>query len=288
MSSGVRFAILVNDFGDLNIDASLIASHKGETISLTNGCICCNMVDGFVETMIKLMKRIDEFDQIVIEASGVSEPDRIMDIARLDPELIPNGIIIMIDGVNIRNQIEDPYVGKIVLEQMKSAEIQIINKSDLLETEELNDLEDWIAMTTPSPFRVVSTQGKVSLPLIFGFIEEIKKDGSNSQHNQSSQNAEPNPLPFKSVSLKSQSILQIQTFKDWVDHLPDSVIRGKGVLQLENNPLESFIWQKVGKNYSLTKFSTPLNNEGSELLLIGNPEMPSLEIIGIPTGFYEV
>ena len=47
MSSGVRFAILVNDFGDLNIDVSLIASHEGETISLTNGCICCNMVDGF-------------------------------------------------------------------------------------------------------------------------------------------------------------------------------------------------------------------------------------------------
>ena len=66
MSSGVRFAILVNDFGDLNIDASLIASHEGETISLTNGCICCNMVDGFVETMIKLMKRIDKFDQIVM------------------------------------------------------------------------------------------------------------------------------------------------------------------------------------------------------------------------------
>ena len=177
-----------------------------------------NMVDGFVETMIKLMKRIDEFDQIVIEASGVSEPDRIMDML-IDPELIPNGIIIMIDGGNIRNQIEDPYVGKIVLEQMKSAEIQIINKSDLLDTEELNDLEDWIAMTTPSPFRVVSTQGKISLPLIFGFIEEIKKDGSNSQLNQSSQNAEPNPLPFKSVSLISRSILQIQAFKVWVDHL---------------------------------------------------------------------
>ena len=141
----------------------------------------------------------------------------------------------MIDGGNIRNQIEDPYVGKIVLEQMKSAEIQIINKSDLLDTEELNDLEDWIAMTTPSPFRVVSTQGKVSLPLIFGFIEEIKKDGSNSQLNQSSQNAEPNPLPFKSVSLKSRSILQIQAFKDWVDHLPDSVIRGK----------ESFNWKTI-------------------------------------------
>ena len=72
-----------------------------------------------------------------------------------------------------------------------------------------------------------------------------------------------------------------------MDHLPDSVIRGKGVLQLENNSLESFIWQKVGKTIP-TKSSTPLNSEGSELLLIGNPEMPSLEIMGIPTGFYEV
>ncbi|MCH2294054.1 MAG: GTP-binding protein, partial [SAR324 cluster bacterium] len=85
-----------------------------------------------------------------------------------------------------------------------------------------------------------------------------------------------------------RSILQNQTFKDWVDRLPDSVIRGKGVLHLKNKSLESFIWQKVGKNYSLTKSSTPLNNEGSELLLIGNPEMPSLEIIGIPTGYYKV
>ena len=119
-------------------------------------------------------------------------------------------------------------------------------------------------------------------------IEQIKINGSISQLNQSSQNAEPNPLPFKSVSLKSRSFLQIQAFKDWVDHLPDSVIRGKGILQLENNSLESFIWQKVGKNYTLTKSSTPLNNEGSELGLIGNPEMPSLEIIGIPTGYYKV
>ena len=89
-STGIRCAVLVNDFGDLNIDKSLVSSHDGQTISLTNGCICCNISNDFNQTLISLLKRIDEFDQVVVEASGVSEPDRIMDIARLDPALLPN------------------------------------------------------------------------------------------------------------------------------------------------------------------------------------------------------
>ena len=98
--SGVRYAILVNDFGELNIDESLIASHDGQTISLANGCVCCSIADDFIETIIQLVRRIDEFDQVVVEASGVSEPERIMDIARLDPELQPNGIVVLADAAD--------------------------------------------------------------------------------------------------------------------------------------------------------------------------------------------
>ena len=63
-----RVAIIVNDFGEINIDESLILSHDGDTISLANGCICCSLVDGFAETLTQLRDRADQIDRVVIEA----------------------------------------------------------------------------------------------------------------------------------------------------------------------------------------------------------------------------
>ena len=57
-SKGIRFAVLVNDFGDLYIDESLISSHEGQTISLANGCVCCSISNDFNKTIINLLKRI--------------------------------------------------------------------------------------------------------------------------------------------------------------------------------------------------------------------------------------
>ena len=85
-----RFAVLVNDFGELNIDAGLVTRHDGKTISLSNGCMCCSMADGFLSTLSMVMDRANEFDHVVVEASGVANPGRIMDIAKLDPGLLPN------------------------------------------------------------------------------------------------------------------------------------------------------------------------------------------------------
>ena len=112
-SSGIRFAVLVNDFGDLNIDESLISSHDGQTISLANGCVCCSISNDFNQTVINLVKRIEEFDQVVVEASGVSEPDRIMDIARLDPELSPGGIVVLVDAAEVQNRSTDRYINTV-------------------------------------------------------------------------------------------------------------------------------------------------------------------------------
>ena len=109
-SSGIRFAVLVNDFGDLNIDESLISSHDGQTISLANGCVCCSISNDFNQTVINLVNRIEEFDQVLVEASGVSQPDRIMDIARLDPELSPGGIVVLVDAAEVQNRSTDPYI----------------------------------------------------------------------------------------------------------------------------------------------------------------------------------
>ena len=107
MTKEIRYAVLVNDFGELSIDEHLITAHDGETIALANGCMCCSMADGFISALTMVMDRADQFDQMVVEASGVSNPRRIMDIAKLDPGLSPNGAIVLVDAPQFHNQLTD-------------------------------------------------------------------------------------------------------------------------------------------------------------------------------------
>src|ERR1700742_142139 len=79
-----RTAVLVNDFGAVNIDAGLIARHDGATMTLTNGCVCCSIGGGFFETLGSILDAPTAFDHIVIEASGVGDPWRIAEIALVE------------------------------------------------------------------------------------------------------------------------------------------------------------------------------------------------------------
>ncbi|RYX93345.1 MAG: GTP-binding protein, partial [Bradyrhizobiaceae bacterium] len=92
-----RYAVLVNDFGAVNIDAGLIAKHDGETMTLTNGCVCCSIGSGFLDTLGRILDGQTRFDQIIIEASGVGDPWRIAEIALVEPSLRLNAVIVVAD-----------------------------------------------------------------------------------------------------------------------------------------------------------------------------------------------
>ena len=96
-TEGVRYAVFVNDFGSLNIDKRLIRSHGGRTIALENGCICCSLSDGLTQSLLALLSMEDPCDHIVIEASGVADPGPIADVAVLDPDLAPDGVVVLVD-----------------------------------------------------------------------------------------------------------------------------------------------------------------------------------------------
>ena len=275
--SGVRYAVLVNDFGELNIDESLIRAHDGETLSLTNGCVCCSISDDFISTIINLMQRAAEFDQIVIEASGVSEPARIMDIAHLDPDLIPNGTIVLVDAAEVRSHFEDRYVGSVVMEQLKTADLLIVNKTDLVEEEELIRLETWLEHVTPSVARLKTSGAKVALPMIIGELHS-----SESINSSFSQNVH---TPFSSIALQAAVPVERTAFEHWKDQLPSTVIRGKGVLSFKENPETVWIWQKVGRSETLKQMKSIKFSGISKVSLIGTVEMPSVSQIGYPEGF---
>ena len=284
-STGIRCAVLVNDFGDLNIDKSLVSSHDGQTISLTNGCVCCSISNDFNQTLISLLKRIDEFDQVVVEASGVSEPDRIMDIARLDPELSPNGIVVLVDAAEVKKNAADRYIGNIVVKQLQAAELLIVNKTDLVNNEKLTELQSWLENLSPNAARLNTSEGVIPLQIIFGdkLQSKVFRKKADSEKNGTEKTISTHHNHhFKSLVINSSKKLDRKTFEVWCDSLPPSVIRGKGILYFEEEPEKLWVWQRVGKQSSIKKFWG--NNSNSELVLIGTPELPSSHELELPEG----
>src|SRR5882762_6849257 len=106
-AGGRRFAVLVNDFGALDIDGGLVAEHGGDTVSLANGCLCCTIGDSLVTTLMALLERPDRFDHVVVEASGVADPGRIADLAVLEPRLTRDGVIVVVDAGEVRGRAAD-------------------------------------------------------------------------------------------------------------------------------------------------------------------------------------
>ena len=100
--------MLVNDFGALNIDAELIAANAGDTIALTNGCVCCQIGDDLSVALLRVLDSGRAFDAVVVEASGVSDPWRIAQLGRAEPRLQLDGVIVLVDASAALAHSRDP------------------------------------------------------------------------------------------------------------------------------------------------------------------------------------
>ena len=279
MTKETRYAVLVNDFGQLNIDERLITAHDGETIALANGCMCCSMADGFVSALTAVMDRATQFDQMVVEASGVSNPRRIMDIAKLDPGLTPNGTIVLVDAPQFLNQLTDSMIKDAVLTQVKEADILLINKAHLTDQSTVEAVRATLdkqhsdcttlindrANFDPSPlFDSVHT----AIPRVGKGLASVgSKATSDHDHGHTHDQ-------FHSCVLRHSKPLDRSTFESWATDLPPSVIRGKGLISFAESPHQQWVWQKVGRTYALES-SSGVPEQSSTVVLIGTEEMPT-------------
>jgi G3E family GTPase len=128
---GRRLTILVNDFGAINIDAGLIAAHDGDTLSLTNGCACCQLRDDMIEQLNELAKAADPPDHIIVEASGAGEPARLAYLGYGIEGLQLETVMVAVDGETIDAKLKDKFVGKLVARQITQADFIVLTKTDL-------------------------------------------------------------------------------------------------------------------------------------------------------------
>lgn len=124
-----RTAVVVNDFGAVNIDAALIAAASDDTIELTNGCICCQISDDALRTMSALAAR-DDLDQVLCEVSGVGDPGQLA-VWRSYPGFTAGPVLVCADATAIVRQLGDVYVGDAVAGQLAAAEVVLVTKTDL-------------------------------------------------------------------------------------------------------------------------------------------------------------
>jgi len=261
-SDGVRIAALVNDFGDINIDADLIESTDGETIALTNGCACCTLADGLTDAIAALRERTDDFDHIVIEASGVADPLKIGQIgAAFGFPLV--GVAVVVDAEMARTQSTDKYVGDTVMRQLGSADLLIVNKSDLVAPGELESLQAWLADVAPDTPRLTTDGGRVDPEILLASLHESDASAVGCGSHDS----------FESWSFRTEVPLWRSDVDAFLTALPPGVVRAKGILRLADDTTNKYLLQRVGRRTSLL----PLNAVSA-----GDLVDTRLVVIGVP------
>lgn len=167
-AQGARLAVLVNDFGAINIDAELIASTDGNTMALTNGCVCCQIGDDLSAALIQVLESDVPFDAVIVEASGVSDPWRIAQIGRADPGLSLDGVVVMVDAASALVHARDPMLSDTLERQLRAADLVVLNQTDRASACELLAVRQWITQVAGSTHQFETTLAQVPLPMLSG------------------------------------------------------------------------------------------------------------------------
>ena len=163
---GLKVAVLVNEFGDINIDSQLLVSMEEGMVELSNGCICCTINEDLVEAVYRVLEREEKVDYMVIETTGVADPlpiiltflgTELRDMTRLD------SIVTMVDS-----EIFTPehFDSEAAFKQITYADITILNKIDLADTVQVLNLEAYIKSVKEGARILHSEHGEVPLNLI--------------------------------------------------------------------------------------------------------------------------
>ena len=148
---GVRYAVLVNDFGELAVDGGLVAAHDGETVTFANGCVCCSLGDDLVGTIDRLLDGNRPPEHILVEASGVADPRAIADVATLHPGLSRDLVVVLADVETVRERYGDHRLRDTVARQLAAADLLVLNKCDLVAEDEIGKVESWARDCSRAP-----------------------------------------------------------------------------------------------------------------------------------------
>jgi len=211
---GLRSLVLVNDFGDINIDASLIAQSTDNIISLVNGCACCQIGDDLTQTLEALISRLDQFDRVILEASGVANLANLRCHFEGLAEHFLLQEVLVVDGSRTNDLIEDKYVGQHIRAQIACARNILVTRLEYLDSAGRKRLTNLLNTLNEKVFFVDGLDSLAECDVELA-IKSEKHPG------------------FHSHVVAGKEPLDTKILEDWLAHLPDSIHRVKGYIETE-------------------------------------------------------
>ncbi len=253
---GLQIAVLVNDFGDINIDAELVVGVEDNTISLANGCVCCQIRDDLLETVEELINRPEKVEYILLEASGVADPAGIVatfksfkyrDLIRLD------SVTCVIDADQVLEHQEYEHLNQLKLRQIGLADMVILNKVGLAGAEKVGQVHHWIdhhfnniriveTNYCDVPYEILMGVGRYDPAQLF-----LNQDNHHHAHDSEQDAEQHHGHVFSTWSYETDQPLSLDAIRQMARKLPGGIYRCKGVVNSIEVPEQRAVLQVVGR-----------------------------------------
>ena len=288
---GIRFAVIVNDIGEVNIDASLIqqggvvGQGDDSLVALQNGCICCTLKMDLVKQLNDIINT-KRFDYIVIEASGICEPAPIAQTISTYPQLVApeamkNGaarldaIVTVVDALRMRDEfglgdhLQEEHgeedLASLVIQQIEFCNIILLNKASEISPDELAHLEAVIKEIQPQALILKCNYGDIDLDKILNthlfdfdkvatsakWIEAMEDDDDETLENEES--GEALEYGIQTFVYRRRLPFNLGDFDEFVStKWPKGVVRAKGICWFRDEPETCYLFEQSGKQFNIT------------------------------------
>ena len=304
---GIRAAVIVNDIGEVNVDASLIKdgglSATDNLIPLTNGCICCTLADDLANQLSGLADSGD-FDYIIIEASGICEPVPIAytisafcDEEKVggEPKLALDNIVAVVDCARMYDEfhggrdllaedIDEDDIEALLISQIEFCSTLVLNKTVTVTPEQLAELKAIVRSLQKDAVIVEAEQGNVDLREVldtgrFDFMKAYNSAAWIEAMEHPEEHDDPEVLEYdiQTFVYHRRQPFDQAAFQNFVEnHWPDCVVRAKGVLWSDLNPDMCYLFEQAGHQMRLTEnglFVDSAPEEEKRQILAETPEI---------------
>lgn len=287
---GIKFAVIVNDIGEVNIDEDLIAEGgvvgKGDDslVPLSNGCICCTLKMDLVQQLSDIAQA-GKFDYIVIEASGICEPAPIAQTISAYPQIYPqlaktakaklDNIVTVVDALRMRDEfnkgndlmkenIGEDDLESLVIQQVEFCNTILLNKASEVSKDDLEKVKDILRHLQPEAEIIECDYGDVDLDRLLNtgkfdfdkvatsaaWIEAMEDEDDEDLENEES--GEALEYGIETFVWKERRPLDLSKFDEWVaEKWPKTVIRCKGICYFEDEKQTCYVFEQAGRQIGL-------------------------------------
>lgn len=246
---GKKYAVIVNEFGEIGIDNDLVVGADEEVFEMNNGCICCTVRGDLIRIMGGLMQRKDKLDAIIIETTGLADPAPVAQTFFVDDEVRQrsklDAIVTVVDAKHLLLRLEDTHEAE---EQIAFADVILLNKTDLVSADELKTVEAKIRSINAYAKLHHTTKCDIGLEHVMARgafdlerILEIEPEFLGEDHHHHNDD-------IQSFSFKTTEPLNHERFMKWIGSVVAvqgvDILRSKGILAFKDEP-RRFVFQGV-------------------------------------------